>query len=639
MPTVNCLLVGIDAYPTHPLTGCRNDIASAERWLRSLGDPAVNIRVLTDAEAHRSAFVEAITTHLGAAGPGDTALLWFSGHGSDKPTKDPREATGRAQALVCHDSLDDDGLPLADDQLGALLDGIAASGAHVVAVLDCCYSGGATRKGLGARGLPWQPSWDRVAGRGTERSAPGLAVGTRRHVLLAASRLDELAYETRVPDPAMDPYADPYADPYPDSYTPTEASASPVEPGSSHGVFSAALLEVLADLGPGASCRELLDLATGRMLGRPERQHPTLHGRGDLGFLHGGHVPASRFRLGFAHGSWSVNCGSVHGMQTVGGEFTVRTPSGGAGTVVVREVFPERSRVEPLDGLAGVLDRTRLTPVVPSAMAFRPAAVTVAGGGAWTDPLRSAIEDHPLLSTGGDGTPLTVTVADGAARVTGGVRPLPPLPLRGDGDVAGVVNALSHLAHWHRVRTLANPDPLLSELVHLRVEPLLGAQHVSATGELTHEYTPQGQPPQVRITIHNASDRKLWCTLLDLTDSHGISNGLYPGDFVAPGHTAYARRSAPTVLYLPGDRPVRPGAYVQDWLKLIVCETEFDLDPLLLPAWSTDNAGRATRGASAPLLRLDALAIDRDLGGPPAAGEWGTSMLALRAVVPGPGRR
>ncbi|WKV75389.1 caspase family protein [Streptomyces sp. PCS3-D2] len=624
MPTVNCLLVGIDAYPTHPLTGCRNDVASAERWLRSLADPLVNIRVLTDAGAQRSAVVKEIKTHLGAVGPGDTALLWFSGHGSDRATEDPREATGRAQALVCHDSLDEGGLPLADDELGALLDGIAATGAHVVAVLDCCYSGGATREDRRARSLPWQPSWDRLTRRGAGRSLSGPAAGAPRHVLLAASRLDELAYETRVPD----------ADPHPA----TEVSPSPVDPGSSHGVFSAALLEVLADLGPDASCREILDVATARMHGRPGRQHPTLHGRGDLGFLHGGRVPASRFRLGFAHGSWSVNCGSVHGLDAVGGEFTVRTPSGGTGTVAVREVFPERSRVEPLDGLAGALDRTRLTPAVPSAMAFRPAAVTVTGGGAWTGPLRSAIDDHPLLATGGAGTPLTVAVTDGVARVTGGSRPLPSLPLRDDGDVAGVVNALSHLAHWHRVRALANPDPTLSELVRVRVEPILGAQRLSATGELVHEYTPDGQPPQARITIHNTADRRLWCTLLDLTDSHGISHGLYEGDFVAPGHTAYALRGAPVLLYLPEGRLVQPGAYVQDWLKVIVSENEFDLEPLLLPAWSTENAGRSTRGASAPLLRVGGSAADRDLGGSSAAGRWGTSTLALRTEVPGPAR-
>ncbi|MFF4324006.1 caspase family protein [Streptomyces sp. NPDC001568] len=626
MPTVNCLLVGIDAYPIRPLTGCRNDVASAERWLRSLADPVVNIRVLSDAEAHRSAVVEAITTHLGAVGPGDTALLWFSGHGSDSATADRREATGRAQALVCHDSLDDGGLPLADEELGTLLDSIAATGAHVVAVLDCCYSGGATRDEAGVRSLPWQPSWDRLGRRG----AGDPATVPRRHVLLAASRLDELAYETHVPDAVMDPYAAHTA-----TATPTGTSA--IEPGSTHGVFSAALLGVLADLGPGAACRELLDLATARMRGRPGRQHPTLHGRGDNGFLHGGRVPASRFRLGFTHGSWTVNCGSVHGLHAAGGEFTVRLPSGGSGTVVVREVFSGRSRVEPLDGLAGVLDRTRLTPAVPSAMAFPPAAVMVAGGSAWAGPLRDALKDHPLLSAGGGGTPLTVAVADGVARITGGSRPLPPLPLRRDDDVAAVVDALAHLAHWHRVRALANPDPTLSALVRVRVEPILGAQRLSAPGELVHEYTPGGHPPQVGVTIHNDSDRRLWCALLDLTDSHGISHELYEGDFVAPGHTAYARRGAPVHLYLPEDRPVRPGAYVQDWLKLIVAENEFDLEPLLMPAWSAESAARGALGPSAPLLRLASPAVDRDMGPPLAApGEWGTVMLALRTVVPGP---
>ncbi|MFJ3932168.1 caspase family protein [Streptomyces sp. NPDC090029] len=609
MPTVNCLLVGIDAYADSPLSGCLNDIAAAEEWIRSLPGTDANIRVLADAQARRDAVVEAITTHLGASGPGDTALLWFSGHGSEDETQDAREATGRAQALVCHDGEADGAEALADDLLGALLDGVAARGAHVVAVLDCCYAGGATREERpGATGRPrstaWRPSWGRRPGRGAG-PLPGRA-DPPRHVLLAASRLDEPAYETR---------------------------AEPVR-----GAFSQALLGVLDELGPDASCRELLDLAAARM-GGGGRQHPTLHGRGDRAFLHGGPVPVARFRLGFTRGAWAVNCGAVHGLRAPGSEFTARLSSGGTGTLVVREVLPESSRVEPVDGLAARLDPLRLTPVVPSALAFPPAAVTVLGDRAWTGPLADAVDGHPLLSTTGDGTPLAVEVRDGLAHVRGGARAMPPLAVRDAGDLAEVVDALAHLAHWYRVRDLANPDPSLSGLVGITLESLRGARRHSVTGEVVHEYTPEGREPQVAVTLHNRADRRLWCVLLDLTDDHGSSHALYEGDFIGPGRTARARRGEPVWLYLPEDRPVRPGAYVRDWLKLVVAEHEFDPAPLLLPPWRSGIGRRGPGGAPSPLLRLAAPEGLRKAGGPPRQpGAWGTAMLPLRTQVPGPGR-
>ncbi|MGW0948276.1 hypothetical protein ACWD4O_37775 [Streptomyces sp. NPDC002623] len=82
-----------------------DDVAAAERWLR--GQPGVrpNVLRLRDARATRSALVDGIVNHLGRSGPGDTALLWFSGHGGERPTDHPFASTGHSQALVCRDSL------------------------------------------------------------------------------------------------------------------------------------------------------------------------------------------------------------------------------------------------------------------------------------------------------------------------------------------------------------------------------------------------------------------------------------------------------------------------------------------------------------------------------------------------------
>ncbi|MEV7887812.1 hypothetical protein ACWD3I_16330 [Streptomyces sp. NPDC002817] len=112
-----------------------------------------------------------IRNHLGRCGPGDTALLWFCGHGSRRPTDDPCVASGWSEALVCHDSRYAGGQPLLEDaELGAPLDEIAARGAHVVAVLDSCHSGGATREPR--RGVDRQPWWRTAATRETLSTCP-----------------------------------------------------------------------------------------------------------------------------------------------------------------------------------------------------------------------------------------------------------------------------------------------------------------------------------------------------------------------------------------------------------------------------------------------------------------------------------
>ncbi|MDT3396581.1 caspase family protein [Streptomyces sp. B1866] len=651
MRTVYALLVGINDYPERPLRGCVHDVEAARAWLLRQSGFRADVRVLTDAQATRAAVLAGIETHLGRGGPGDTALLWFSGHGASADTgeDDPREATGRHQALVCHDSLAQDGQPLlADADLGGLLDGIAGRGAHTAAVLDCCFSGGATRDGgaaatggsgpaggddPGARGVAWRSWWHtpgtRVGGR------PGPA--PREHVLLAASRLDERAHE------------------------------GPLD-GRHHGLFSHALLGALDQAGSAATYRELHALADARVRRLRPGQHPTLVGPGDQRFLLGGGAPGAPFLLRHAAGGWEVDCGAAHGLRAAGAEFTL-LPAGDppghrapARVVTVREVLPEVSRVAPAGWRPTEADRAAVHPVTPSALAFPPAAVTVRGPDPAVRLVAEAVGASPLLALGPPhgpvpaagtspygpgadaGTPLRVAADGGLARVLGGDAgyPLPPLPLRTAADAAGVADCLAHLARWHRLRDLANPDPTLSSLVRVTVEtidPALGEAAYTATGEVRCAYAPDGTPPRVRVRIHNGSDRTLWCVLLDLTDSYASSPALYPGDFVGPGRTALALRGEPVWLYLPEGRPAVPGASVRDWLKLIVAENELNTEPFRLPAWSPASPGAGARGGvGGAVLRLAAVgagpAGSRDAGGEPGPGRWGTVTVAVRTAVP-----
>ncbi|GGW50786.1 caspase family protein [Streptomyces caelestis] len=642
MRTVYALLVGIDDYPGRPLRGCVNDVRAAESRLRSLSGPATRIRTLYDAEATRAAVLAGLEEHLGQSGPEDTALLWFSGHGSQSPTADPGEATGWSQALVCHDSLVPGGQPvLRDTELGALLDGIAARGTHVVAVLDCCHSGGATREdaagppGAAVRGAPWQPWWQTAAvagardGGGTQVPEPG------RHVLLAACRPQELAHEN-------------------------------VVDGRVRGYFSHALLGALDRLGPTAAYGELHALTEARVRALSQVQHPELRGPEDGGFLSGDPVPASPFLLRHTAWGWEVNCGAAHGLRSPGAEFTLLGDAG-ARAVVVREVRPESALVDPVGWQPTDQERQSAHAVTPSALAFPPAAVTLSGETAAVRLVAKAVTEVPALALAPEGPAplpsatgvreglplpsahgaadalrLRVEVGDGRARVSGGAgHALPELPLRTPADAARVADCLAHIARWHQIRDLVNPDPLLSSLVRITVEETaVGSLRHSAVGEVVCGYTPDGREPQVRVGIHNHAGRHLWAVLLDLTDRYGSSPHLFEGEFIGDGRVGWARRGEPVWLRLPPGRSAVRGAFTRDWLKVIVAEDELNIAPFRLPAWSP-GAPSGARGSVAPaggggLLRLVAAGAGggRDAGGPAyGAGRWGTAQLVVRTEV------
>ncbi|TWV57421.1 hypothetical protein FRZ03_02195 [Streptomyces misionensis] len=144
-------------------------------------------------------------------------------------------------------------------------------------------------------------------------------------------------------------------------------------------------------------------------------------------------------------------------------------------------------------------------------------------------------------------------------------------------------------------------------------------------------------PPLVSIRIrHRAtSGRRLWCVLLDLTDSYTSHTGLFDdGRFVGPGYTGYALDNRPVQLSLPAHRPPRPGAFVRDWLKLIVCEGELNTVPFHLDRWDPlaplGSRGTALRHADG-VLRFDAPARSSRDAQPEESGGPGPCLLR-RAV-------
>lgn len=153
------LLIGIDYYDqfdrSKNLHGCVSDIDGVQDVLsRNQLVPEESILVLrgnmpeggypkpqAPISPGRDEIINAIRTITSQSSRGDFVYFHFSGHGTRLETVYPeKRGTRKDEAICCAD-----GSIIRDVELGVLLDEMAAKGIKVLAVLDCCHSGGATR--------------------------------------------------------------------------------------------------------------------------------------------------------------------------------------------------------------------------------------------------------------------------------------------------------------------------------------------------------------------------------------------------------------------------------------------------------------------------------------------------------------
>ena len=288
---IHALLVAIDAYvpPINPLYGCRNDMAALRTYLEARAGAELRLRVLEDDAATRDSLVAAFRDHLGRPGRATSRCSPSSATAarSRHRRRSPRSSRpGACRRILLHDcGRRIDGKlrrALADKELSLLIAEVAATGAHVVTILDCCHAGGGTRDPF-ARPRSWRPllsdvavaDRDVVVELASARPATEFLPGALDqwssprpvHVALAACRSDELAKEHRVGD-------------------------------ATRGAFSVALVESLDVLGTRTTYRSLLATVRARVERTTEDQRPELFpldvgGPGDTLFLDGAVVPVA----------------------------------------------------------------------------------------------------------------------------------------------------------------------------------------------------------------------------------------------------------------------------------------------------------------------------------------------------------
>ncbi|MCB0582486.1 MAG: caspase family protein [Phaeodactylibacter sp.] len=310
---VFALLVGINQY--HPqsfvpaLSGCLNDVQAMEDVIGQVaGKPNAHVRKLTNEQATRENIIREFQRHLcenDAIQAGDTALFFYSGHGSyagTAPEFEPFDPEKQDETLVCYDSRLDGHYDLADKELAYLLSRIKP-GVQAVVILDSCHSGSATRSMADEYRLG-RPKY--IPGRKSPRNLdtyltpPGnfyvdmkvktgaVSIPDPPHILLSACQRGQKAWET----------------------------------GDDIGLFTRTLREVMERSGAFISYAELFERACAAIRKMAKDQTPTIYlGKEGNGFdanalfLQPGRKEGKqRFLVDCDNGRWQLHYGAIHGL-------------------------------------------------------------------------------------------------------------------------------------------------------------------------------------------------------------------------------------------------------------------------------------------------------------------------------------
>ncbi len=194
------LCIGIDAYPApNTLQGCVND---SQDWEALFSSMKCAVTALRNEAATRAAITKALGDHVSQLKARDVFLFQYAGHGTQFDDDSGDEPDGKDEAL-CPVDMMAAGF-IRDDEIRAILNRVPA-GALAIGFIDCCHSGSITRmlRDLklggtnGSRIRAIIPTAEMIAvHRRTRRGGRTVAPQSRRDILFAACRDDQVAFES-----------------------------------------------------------------------------------------------------------------------------------------------------------------------------------------------------------------------------------------------------------------------------------------------------------------------------------------------------------------------------------------------------------------------------------------------------------
>ena len=615
--TARAVLIGAETYG---LSGCDADVALFDDALRRRG---FDTTCLIGGRAGRASILEALDDLVAQTGPGDAAVLYYSGHGGRlvRPDADDRKAAGRSpffQFLVPTDmeqSAPGDFRGVLSEELTLvqrrLVDAFGGSAVNATTILDCCHSGYMARN-LQARS------------RSVDLSGAESRMFTVRGVL---DHVRALPPEADVPAGSTN------ADVVRLVACQTEQSAFelPAVRGGTHGVFTDALASVLDEIGDAAVSWAIVgDLVRRRVRAVVPEQRPDVEGPGHR-VVFGSEVADDVVALPLAEvdGRVAVLAAALLGIH-VGDEIRLLAPGGDEDERrVVVESLRDGAAVLDVD-LADLARRPggiESLIALPGRLSVPPAEVAVTDG-AGADDLRAAVEASPRLTVG-ETHPLAALRSSPEGwhidDAVGSPWRSEPLPADAADEIVDVIEAI---AVGHRLLDLPDGsgphrlDPDVEILFHKVVDG--GPHDLGLHGERVVIGTP------ITLTLRNTATEERFVWLFDvgvsgrssLVTSAGAS-GTRVGPAGDEDDTLDIWRADGEPLFWPADVPLDPNGRPETFV-VITADRRNDLSGLA----SRQPAPRSARRSPLDLLLDEVRVGSREVA--PASGATEGDALRYR---------
>ncbi|KAB8317120.1 caspase family protein [Tolypothrix campylonemoides VB511288] len=603
--SIYAFLVGINHYksPTIPLLkGCINDVIASGEFLKKRfanNNDKLFIKQLINDQATRQAVIDGFREHLCQAQSNDIALFYFSGHGSQEYAAKEfwhLEPDHLNETLVCWDSRTDNIWDLADKELAKLIAEVAENNPHIVVILDCCHSGGASRSRsceyTGVRTVDTdfrqRPlssfifSPDEINSLLSSDNSSGntlskFSLPKGEYILLAACRDNEKARE---------------------HYS------------QERGVFSYFLIDSLQKNGS-LTYRDLFKRTNALVRSFYPNQSPQIEATNssylDQPFLGGTITKRQPYFTVTYHGinGWSMDGGAVHGIVRGSGNEKTRLA-----------IFPLDT--ENINQLSSAIAVAEITEVLAQL-----SKITISGEREELDPeltYKAVITNLPLscLKVCFEGEESGIYFArEAIQKVCFGERPslyvcevyessqadfylqafhdqylitrasdcrqlISPIAGFNFESAFCAIQALEHIARWMNVATLSSPANGRIQADAVRMQIYQEKSEIQDY-QIRLEYQINDgklQPPAIRIKLTNTSGKALYCVLLDLTERFAISAipfaGGQIGIWLQPGQEAWALEGKSIPVSIPQNLWKQGVTEYKDILKLIVSTDEFD---------------------------------------------------------------
>lgn len=649
------LLVGVNHYQNpsiNTLRGCENDVYLFSQTLQArFNIPEDHLKILLNAEATHQNIIDHFQRYLldrDWKKYDDIAVFYFSGHGAQSVAAEifwDIEPDHLNESLVCHDSRTPGVPDLLDKELRYLIAQLAAKCEHIAVFLDCCHGGHGTRfLGEDQEAVRFAPIdmaeypldcfvFGQQAGKSQGPvDLAELIPASGKHILLSGCQSFQLSRE-KPQGPAY----------------------------MQHGLFTFALCETLSSLQYSISYQELRNRVHTRVQAQNAAQSPQIEaisGAQVTQSVLGGDLQPLRLLAYRDNAQWKLNAGVMHGLN-VDDEVALFGDDADPNNL---QTSVTSARIQQADSFTSVLlmsDEASLSgkeyTAIITRQHFAKMPVRLLGDAAVVQAARDYLQlDESVADPGrflqeSEAEPrYEIHAADGKCYVTQ-VHDSRPLFKR----VSAVQEALAQaavMARWHQKRDLANPASKLDDPVEI-VVTYDGQEYVNQDVTLSYRFDgTQWIRPQFNLELRLKAEKpNLYYALLYFDGSTGeISNVLANGGWLSHENVAQEgkMKAQPTVKAYDGkaiplkikDELLQQGiSRIQDSLKLMLCDAEFDSSLLNQPGLELDNGKEVTRGSlhnTLNRLLCDAhrtLALQDEVETAP---DWTTKLINISVIRP-----